>query len=395
MKRPIVLIVRHASLHALLFDRRRNVVWHANAELSDAGALANAVSTLLLAAASKARGRPVVALLGCAHAQLKMITGLPQIADVGVLTRIIGETPRRFFAVGGIATVTGLAERDENNRVWCAAYDRAIVDEIVTGVAAARLRLAAVVPILAFAPAYLANGETVYIDDNTEVVAHVEHGRLAAITRRRRPTEAAIDAEQLAEQESIELAAARCATTTHPLAWRPAPAGSFGGHGRRLAVLSAAAVTLALIASLAGTAGAIRAGSAASARLVNLGDAPRQLATATAALQQTTSSIEQIEHFAESRRSICKLLRDITKALPDSTAITTLRVDSIGVALTAVSPHVADIVPALTSVSGAVMPQLAGAATREMIGGARLERATLRFRFPHSASSRTTTRRTR
>ena len=113
MKRPIVLIVRHASLHALLFDRRRNVVWQANAEFSDAGALANAVSTLLLAAAGRARGRPVVALIGCAHAQLKMITGLPQIADVGVLTRIIGETPRRFFAVGGIATVTGLAERDE------------------------------------------------------------------------------------------------------------------------------------------------------------------------------------------------------------------------------------------------------------------------------------------
>ena len=46
----------------------------------------------------------------------------------------------------------------------------------------------------------------------------------------------------------------------------------------------------------------------------------------------------------------------------------------------AIAPHVADVLPELVSVEEVSGPRIVGSVTREVIGGARVERAAFRFR---------------
>jgi Tfp pilus assembly protein PilN len=385
MSRPIVLVIRASSAHALVLDRRGNVKRESTAAIADGGDLVAELGSLL--GEAKRRPRQMVVLVGASRSQLRTIAGLPKLDDTGALSRIVSEAPRRFFALAGPAVTTDVY-RDAAGLHWCAAVDRALIDALAATARRASMRLVAVIPILALVNGHARAGGVTHVDGGVECVAHLANGRLESICRRR--AVAGASEERAAEQRAMDLAAARGASVRVPLAWRPPPTGALGGHARRVGALAAGVVLLGITAGLAETVGAIRAGAAAARQLATLGDVPRRLAASTAELQRTTIAIDQVERFATARRSMSTLLRDLATALPESTAITTLRVDSLGVTITAVAPHVADVVPALTGVSGAVMPQLTGAATREVMGGARLERATLRFRFQRGGARRPT-----
>ena len=74
------------------------------------------------------------------------------------------------------------------------------------------------------------------------------------------------------------------------------------------------------------------------------------------------------------------LLGELSQALPDSTALVSLRLDSLDGTFVALSPHAADMLSELVAVPGIVGPRIVGSVTKEIVGDAQLERATVRFR---------------
>ena len=74
-----------------------------------------------------------------------------------------------------------------------------------------------------------------------------------------------------------------------------------------------------------------------------------------------------------------RLVAQLGQSLPESTAIVSLRVDSVEGSFIAVAPHVTDVLGELGSVDRIQNARIVGGVTREAIAGARVERAALRF----------------
>ena len=388
MRRPIVLIVRSSTIRVTIVGRRGAIEWDVTGALGVDQDVGDVLSSMLAATASRVRGRRAIAIVGPSRSQLRRLSGLPSIDDATMLAKIVNENPRRFFLGASATLATTDVHGDGDGGHWCAAFDRALIDGLVAGGRAARVTIAAVLPIAALAGQHTGDGEVRYVDPPESVTVRLVGRRLIQLVRGRT---SASDCDNEDAQKQFELHAIRRVTIRTPIAWRSAPSGLLATQGRRVAALAACTLLLMTSAPLATTVGAVRAGDVAARRLAALGDTPHRITEATSALQQVTIAIDQIERFAAARRPATNLLRDIAQALPESTAITTLRVDSLGVTLTILAPHVADAVPALAGVSGALAPRLTGSATRETDNGAQLERATLRFRFAGTQARRQAT----
>ena len=98
-------------------------------------------------------------------------------------------------------------------------------------------------------------------------------------------------------------------------------------------------------------------------------------------LQRTASALHEVAGFAQRNRSTLRLLGAISLALPESTAIASLRVDSAGGgALVLVSTSGPALVAPLSRLDAFASVQLAGTITREAIGAIEIPRLTVRFR---------------
>jgi hypothetical protein len=100
---------------------------------------------------------------------------------------------------------------------------------------------------------------------------------------------------------------------------------------------------------------------------------------ALTSLRHTTAALNEIGTFLAERRSVALLLGGLSRALPDSTAIVNLRVDSLGGTMTLLSRTAASIVPRVATVQPVVEPRIVGAVTRETVSGRQLQRVTVRF----------------
>jgi hypothetical protein len=96
--------------------------------------------------------------------------------------------------------------------------------------------------------------------------------------------------------------------------------------------------------------------------------------------QRSTNALDDVARFVESRRSMLRMLASVSRALPESTAIASLRVDTVGGALVLVSAAGPALVAPLARLDVFADVQLAGTITREAIGPAELQRLTVRFR---------------
>jgi hypothetical protein len=95
-----------------------------------------------------------------------------------------------------------------------------------------------------------------------------------------------------------------------------------------------------------------------------------------AELAQVTRSLDDRMAFEGKRGRMTALIAELTHALPESTAIVSLRVDSANVNLVALGPRVTEVLPHLTDARAA---WIVGRISHESIDGARFERAALRF----------------
>ena len=323
----------------------------------------------------------VVAVIGPAAAQVKQLSGLPAVHDAELLTNVVREGIAHFFLVDAVLPVTTSVYRDGSGTTWCAAFDRTTIDALTRACDVASARLVAVAPVVAMLPGVLGDGIHVWSDGDVHVELGVRHGALAGMTRRH--TGGASIAMRGSWTETIDVDVARRLSPRTPLVWRPGQAERRNRlRRRRLLGIVAVASLAGLSAFIAPTAHLLASGAAAKADVEEMAVVRNGVAQTTAALIGVTQDLDRIESFTAERRPMSFLLRDLTIALPESTAIVSIRIDSAGASGSAVAPHAADIVLALTGVDGVVLPRLVGAVTRETVGGVRLERAAIRFRLP-------------
>src|SRR5258708_19252201 len=100
-----------------------------------------------------------------------------------------------------------------------------------------------------------------------------------------------------------------------------------------------------------------------------------------AALDRQVSAMRQIRTFATSRQLLTPMLSAISLQLPESTAITALRIDTIGGTMVTLSPFGTALVSALSTTPGVETLQLSAPITREMIALLQLQRTAGRFPF--------------
>jgi hypothetical protein len=379
--RPIVLSISSDVVRAALVGRN-GITWRRELARPSGSDLADLVAELLNAVPrGRLESRRVVAVVGPSGVQLKRLDGLPATRDALLLTNIVRESVARFFLVHEALPVTTPVWHDSLGHPWCAAFDAPLLDAIAGACDRARMRLTCVAPVLVLLPNILGDGAHVWRDGATQIGFEVRDGALIDATRRH--------AEHTANLETAsdtELLAAAHLSARTPFVWRPrADATRRRWRRWRIRISAASAIAAALAATIAPTAHVIFRAEQMRANSASFERTRSRVEAQAAALDRTTAELDQLEHFAADRRSIAVLLRDLTTALPESTAIVAIRIDSVGGSLTAVATHAADVVSMLTDVDGIVLPRLVGAITRESVGGARLERAAIRFRFPKSA----------
>ena len=358
--------------------QRGKVVWH-QVELFDRGAALTDVLAAVLdgVPAGPVRTAGAFVVLGPSHAQLRAVSGLPELHHRGHLDAMVAANPAAFFLVGsGPLQASSVAVR-ANGQVWAAAFDIEVLRAIEQACARARIRLHGVTPAIAALAAGAADGAYAWWDQDVRVEATVLNGEVAAVTRTRGMRDEAAATSSIVSPDTGRAAAAL--RIGHPFMWQPEADERLKRvrRARRIA-LTTGVIVVAAGALAAPTARLLRAASAVGVLPVRqpLGftAAPRELA-------RVSADLDQIQRFIAARRSAVRQLASITEVMPESTALVVLRLDSIGGSFTALSPHVAGIIPALARADDVTAPRLAGAVTRELMSGAMLERAAVRFRW--------------
>lgn len=338
MSARIGLAVDDTCVRAALV-RGHTVRWRHEVPL-DGGDLRSAVQRILHAAPRQrfARRRAAV-LLGPAYSQLRRLEGLPPLPNRKLVTQLVRENTNAFFlhtapsfAIPEIH-VTGVGTR------WGVALDRSAVDDAVAGAAAAGYAVVAIA------------------------------------TSRTAPWQQTID----------DAALAAASLTTHsPFAWRAS-----GGEARsrfvRRAQIAAGTLVVAAAATAAVIAPTVRVVTyerGAQAEIARLRSVELQATHTISHLRSVSQFLDAAASFELERGHVTRLLGDLSEALPESTAIVTMRVDSVEGSFVAIAPHVMDVLPELAGIHEMLGARIAGSVTRETFAGARVERATFRFRRP-------------
>src|SRR5207244_12006646 len=125
----------------------------------------------------------------------------------------------------------------------------------------------------------------------------------------------------------------------------------------------------------------------ASGEMDKLRASQTEYARAQGELRRMSLTLERVERFQEQRGKTTVLLGAISEALPESTALVTLRLDTLEGNFVALTPHAAEILPQLATVADIVAPKIVGSLTKETVGTAQVQRATIRFKRPAPSKS--------
>lgn len=369
--------------------RRRGVAWHAEMQVEHADVETALASLLERAPASRFQRPGVTIAVGLAYCQLKPIDGLPAAASLTILNRVIQENSPAFFLCTGRRPIVTRVDRRADGTVWAAAFDPDVIDGALVALQRRGALAVAAVPSVVAVASLLPPGTHCIVDgalaaEITSTTATLVVGvrRIAVpVTETRIPLPAPVDA--LGARFAAAFGAAQ-SPAGMSFRWTPAPSEP---RSRAVARARVAAAALLLTATLAGAlvapgTRATHAARTASRSLRGMREARVEATRLEGELRRVSSDIERLDQFASSRGEMTLLLGSIAQALPESTALLNLRVDSLEGSFIALSPRVTDILPLLARVRGIAAPRIVGSVTRETQGGVRLERATFRFSLP-------------
>jgi hypothetical protein len=387
------IAVRRSSVHGVLV-RRKRIAWHGSVDVV-AGRSADALSQLLSqlpprkGIAFLVQPRVVLAI-GTAYAQMKRVDGLSSARNQRMLTDVVRQNSAAFFLRGAARLVISDVDQRADGSNWAAAYHAETVDELIAMLRRHGLPRALVVPSIAAVASVCDAGSRAHTEDGVHLeITTADRGTVTGI--RRIASDAAIDSAVPAAvtdvgADYLEAYAAALANSTTKLSWRPPPDPRRARRADAIRLV-AAGLLFAATSSAALIAPGVRAerDAASAAREVSRG---QKLATEAAHVQgelsRVSTQLDRVNKFEEARGKMTMLVGAIAQAIPDSTALVTLRVDSVEGSFVALTPHAADVLPELAGIDGIVNPRIAGSVTRETQGAARLERATVRFRRPRA-----------
>ena len=386
-----------------LIVRQGRVLWRRRAARDAIQGVGPAIAELL-ATAPKRRARVrVTVAVGASYAQIKRITGVPSAMRADVASRLVRENVMSFFLRSSPRLVTTGVQRGGDGAAWSAALDAALVEEVVDALLAAGFRPPVFVPEPVAASMVLASGTHHVVDG--DVVAEItipDRGGLERVCRLRRWSDdggggdanRAWTAESLRESSAAirwlgeegrhYLAASAAATCprNHPLTWRP-PADPRRVRSLARLRLGVAGAALVLSATAAAVAPGIRASVdvGTTTRLAVRREPVRvETERIESDLRNVTAALDRVERFVSRRDDISLLLAELARTLPDSSALLSLRIDSVETSLSVLTPHAADVIVELANAERVVSPRIVGSVVRDAGARTPLERATIRLR---------------
>jgi hypothetical protein len=325
--------------------------WHDREPLPEPSVLAESFARLVERAPSYRHRANISVALGPAWVQVKRLGGLPPVGSARLVSELVRQNERSFFLWRGVPAVIPDVDIRAPDHVRGAAFDRAAIGALETASRVARVTIRRVIPLVALGELPAPRALAALGHD-----ALTYAGAFAAATARRRialawrmrlnPTQTLRRTRAMRAASSIGIAAA--------LAF-----AAFGPGVR-----------------------AIRATGAAEHELARQARARRDIQGVTSDLMQVSRRLARVDAFQRERGQVTRLLAALSEATPDSTAMLAFRADSIEGGLTVIAPRIADVLPALGEVHGVVSPRIIGSITREVVGGAPVERAAIRFRLP-------------
>lgn len=392
------------AMRGVALRRDGSVVWHASTPRGREEPIVDVFARLLRdLPVPIARGAHVIAVVGPIEGQLRPLPGLPRVRATAELGALVTENADRFFLreTGRIRVST--PRTLACGEVWAAAVSETIVAELASACQVAGLRFDGLTPIAAalihlIALPHGADGEpqlvrATWVDDGVRLCVELRGREPVRLVRERVAAgepRGFGSAHTLPIELPLEFADAYIATqvrasdafivSQYTDDHRAARRASIRTHA-----WSGLAAVLMVVAMLAPGTIATRQAERGRARLATLGTRELALRRAEAALARATLHLNLVAGFETSRRSITLILGELALALPESTAVTTLHIDSLGGNLSVVTPRAGLTLQAISSLPQLAHTQLTGSVTREVTSGIELEHATVRFAFPPAA----------
>jgi hypothetical protein len=325
--------------------------------------------------------------------QSKPLHGLPSVKSARLADQLLRENQQAFFLWKAAPCVITDIHVAKDGSMWAAAFDKNVLDETTSFLRSRRLVLARVLPSLVALVAALPNRTVVWSDaDDRFQLEGDEHGprraeRIALASSVETDLPQALASLAPDGARFLDAFAAVRAPSRAPMSWTPprdAARARLLARARHTAVAAATCAAVAFAAFGPGIRAA-RFASASEAELARERGAQLELARDEAELRRITDLLNRVESFRAQRGRITRVVGALSQALPESTAMLSFHVDSAEGSFTAIAPHIADVLPELGSVDLILAPRIVGSVTREVIAGARVERAAFRFRRSQSS----------
>lgn len=386
--------------------RRQRVLFGAEVAVGDRS-VGVALDELLLKIGSQPGARwwlrPRVSVaVGPSRSQLRRLSGLPPVAAPRALAELVSENAGRFFLRNGIPIATSGVLREGGDGGWSAAVDQPVIGAVADACRAHRLRLSRIFPSVAILNRALVGDALVWRDGDTVAEIGVADGRVRAVrrvaaTRGESPCSlGATGATDVAEPLSAlgadawrfaDAYAAAVAEADHPLGLRAQRAMASAEVPSWRLILAGCAFAMSLLAALVAPSMArMRAAAAAARALEALSEQRRASAKVDTELALVNRALLDAEAFSRQRHSATLLVAQLAHALPDASALVTLRADSTGGTLVALTPRAAQLVENLNRAVVITSPTIIGPITREVAAASgEVERVTIRFRWADSA----------
>ncbi len=387
--------VRRSELRAVLVHRGR-VAGSEHVVVSSGESWADGLHRLLALVPLRGRRwtRTTVAI-GLAHSQVRRIDGLPPTRHSSLLTRVVRESAASFFPRAGSRTLVSDVVVRADGSHWAAAVDADLVDQLGASLRAHGLTRVTIIPAIIALAARSDPGQRRFAEDGVAIEALVAEGGTVGHVRRLTdavdsPTSGSAPVD-LGEEFAVAFAAAT-AGSVREFTWQPEPDLRQARAATRLRLIGAGALCAATAAAAVVAPGirAQRTVTAVSFELARSGTAQAEAARAQGELARVSARLDIIKKFSSTRGQMTLLLGAIAQTIPESTAIVTLHVDTLEGSFVALTSHAADLLPRLADADPVVNARIVGSVTRETIGAARLERASVRFRRPRATAAAST-----
>ncbi|MGH7334197.1 MAG: hypothetical protein ACREKS_15935 [Candidatus Rokuibacteriota bacterium] len=392
MSTRVGLALAHDAVRAVAL-RQNRIVWAAEAPMAEGQPLEAIIRCLLAEAPVSPLPRPILsAAVGPHAAQVKLVTGLPDITDADTLAAIIREGVGSFFLKNGVPLITTGARAERAGAALAAALDLPSVEAIRKACRARGWRLGFIAPAAVVLPLALedqcfawADGRLVLEITCSERALGSVRTRLAGATDSVKPPTQPTPALATLGVRAVRFADAYGAAvleTGEPLALNPLTGGPWSGAEARRRLILPGIVLLMGIASLVlSPLAASWAAKRAEARLGEVRpDQSQAMASALSQLDRVTNMLEDLRGFAASRTSATVLLGEMTRALPDGSMLATFELDEVrGVQVVVLTPRPGAVLSALERLPGIGSAELVGPVRRESVAGRELQQVAVRL----------------